>query len=265
MNEWARLVDRYAAELKKYELVCSFCGQHLADANVNADCAENTQPRDIADQARNELSNAVVFFTDDEPDHEVFGKRRHWFGRPSQRGYRISTPMSRSGHQGFQNTKGDEVIAKHPELAAVLKRIYDATQQTRSALHAAFNRYDNDNTGHCTKDDFVNTLFEHVKGVKPADLMALVNAFAEDSEEGIGYEDMLAMVEKHGGEFAGHEFKFQQTASEKGTVKGGISQDNRETIFRVKQALSQATGGLVGVEQALRKNGANGGVTINFD
>ena len=26
MNEWARLVDRYACELKKYELVCSFCG-----------------------------------------------------------------------------------------------------------------------------------------------------------------------------------------------------------------------------------------------
>lgn len=26
MNEWARLVDRYAGELKKYELVCSFCG-----------------------------------------------------------------------------------------------------------------------------------------------------------------------------------------------------------------------------------------------
>ena len=41
MNEWARLVDRYAAELKKYELVCSFCGQHLADINVNSDCPEN--------------------------------------------------------------------------------------------------------------------------------------------------------------------------------------------------------------------------------
>ena len=26
MNEWARLVDRYASELKKYELVCAFCG-----------------------------------------------------------------------------------------------------------------------------------------------------------------------------------------------------------------------------------------------
>jgi palmitoyltransferase len=41
MNEWARLVDRYASELKKYELVCSFCGQHLADGNVNAECPEN--------------------------------------------------------------------------------------------------------------------------------------------------------------------------------------------------------------------------------
>jgi hypothetical protein len=47
MNEWARLVDRYAAELKKYELVCAFCGQHMAESNVNSDCADNSQQRDI--------------------------------------------------------------------------------------------------------------------------------------------------------------------------------------------------------------------------
>ena len=41
MNEWARLVDRYASELKKYELVCAFCGQHLADNNINSECMEN--------------------------------------------------------------------------------------------------------------------------------------------------------------------------------------------------------------------------------
>lgn len=43
MNEWARLVDRYASELKKYELVCAFCGQHLADCNINSDCLDNMQ------------------------------------------------------------------------------------------------------------------------------------------------------------------------------------------------------------------------------
>lgn len=31
MNEWARLVDRYGAELKKFDIVCAFCGQHLSD------------------------------------------------------------------------------------------------------------------------------------------------------------------------------------------------------------------------------------------
>lgn len=41
MNEWARLVDRYASELKKYELVCAFCGQHMSDQNVNLECQEN--------------------------------------------------------------------------------------------------------------------------------------------------------------------------------------------------------------------------------
>lgn len=41
MNEWARLVDRYASELKKYELVCAYCGQHLSDTNINTECYEN--------------------------------------------------------------------------------------------------------------------------------------------------------------------------------------------------------------------------------
>ena len=41
MNEWARLVDRYGNELKKFELVCAFCGQHLSDQNINTDCQEN--------------------------------------------------------------------------------------------------------------------------------------------------------------------------------------------------------------------------------
>lgn len=41
MNEWARLVDRYAGELKKYEMVCAFCGQHLAENNINSECMDN--------------------------------------------------------------------------------------------------------------------------------------------------------------------------------------------------------------------------------
>lgn len=41
MNEWARLVDRYGLELKKFDLVCAFCGQHLSEHVVNSECYEN--------------------------------------------------------------------------------------------------------------------------------------------------------------------------------------------------------------------------------
>jgi len=41
MNEWARLVDRYGNELKKFELVCAFTGVHLTEHNINEDCPEN--------------------------------------------------------------------------------------------------------------------------------------------------------------------------------------------------------------------------------
>ena len=84
MNEWAQLVDRYAGELKKYEMVCAFCGQYMSDANINTECAENCQTKDQQDQ-----ETASVFFTEDEPDAAVFGNRRHFFGRPSQKGFKL--------------------------------------------------------------------------------------------------------------------------------------------------------------------------------
>ena len=45
MNEWARLVDRYASELRRYELVCAFCGQYLSNETVNTGCADNAHQR----------------------------------------------------------------------------------------------------------------------------------------------------------------------------------------------------------------------------
>ncbi len=97
MNEWARLVDRYAGELKKYELVCSFCGQHLSDSNINTECPENNSKSFInpgmsgrSQQQQNDLTQQMLFFTDDEPPQDAIGSRRHFFGRPSLKGYKAN-------------------------------------------------------------------------------------------------------------------------------------------------------------------------------
>jgi hypothetical protein len=108
MNEWARLVDRYASELKKYELVCSFCGQHLSDTNINSECLENhAGPSTIQGRgmAQSNVSSSrpggqpqivipqtdrtqLMYYTEDDPPQEAFGNRRHNFGRPSLKGYK---------------------------------------------------------------------------------------------------------------------------------------------------------------------------------
>jgi len=74
MEEWAKLVEKYANELKKYDMVCAFCGQHMSDLTVNADCMEN-----------NSLFDAYQFFTEEEPEERFIHKNRHWFGKPSLR------------------------------------------------------------------------------------------------------------------------------------------------------------------------------------
>jgi len=98
MNEWARWVDRYGNELKKFELVCAFCGQHLSDHNINTDCQENTQNvlKGRASASQNsinmgsDLGHVSMYYTEDEPPMEYIGKKRHHFGRPSLKGMAVN-------------------------------------------------------------------------------------------------------------------------------------------------------------------------------
>lgn len=41
MNEWAKLTDKFADELKKFQMVCFFCAQMMDDKNVNKKCKAN--------------------------------------------------------------------------------------------------------------------------------------------------------------------------------------------------------------------------------
>lgn len=41
LTQWIQLVDSFAGELKKYQLVCTFCGVHLDENAVNLECPKN--------------------------------------------------------------------------------------------------------------------------------------------------------------------------------------------------------------------------------
>ena len=85
MNEWAQLVDRYAGELKKFEMICSFCGQGLTETIINTECVENCKKKDRLDQ-----DHMSVYFTDEQPDASIFGTRRHFFAKPSNKNFKVA-------------------------------------------------------------------------------------------------------------------------------------------------------------------------------
>ena len=64
---------------------------------------------------------------------------------------------------------------------------------------------DNSNSGACPRDDFINSVFESVRGIKPAELMKLLSTFANEYQELVSYSDFLRLVEREG-QIGGLEF-----------------------------------------------------------
>ena len=71
ISEWVKLSDQYAIELKKYNLVCSYCGIYLDGNKVNDDCPYN-----------NDINYIHTGLTNEIPPKENYGNKRHFFGEP---------------------------------------------------------------------------------------------------------------------------------------------------------------------------------------
>lgn len=207
MNEWARLVDRYASELKKYELVCSFCGQHLSDANINTECPENSSKSFINQgvsgrsgqqlnmgNGQSDVSNQMLFFTDEEPPHDTIGSKRHFFGRPSLKGYKANPFRSNTPQQ-----LKEDVILQNPVAVNVLRRLFEIDQQYKLDLDSKFHACDQAGTGMIKKSDFVNVVFESCQQqVQASELLGLVNLFTASFDEVVNYDDFLRLLVKMG-------------------------------------------------------------------
>ena len=166
MNEWARLVDRYGAELKKFDLVCAFCGCHLSDHTVNGECPDNNQNvlRGRASASQNSINmgsegigHMSMYYTEDEPPMEFIGAKRHWFGRPSIKGITKVNPagvkmdaqsegamagfgmaqMSNS-QAGFSQNPSGQVMMKNPESSEAIRNLCNSQRDLRNQFEIQF-------------------------------------------------------------------------------------------------------------------------------
>lgn len=99
ISEWAKLSDKYAMELKKYHLVCHFCGCYLEEHTVNSLCESNS-----ADVEKAKFTTSTV-------PTDVLNTKRHFFGPPSKEFEMRSIEIN--SHSPHKTPKANEEDKKH--------------------------------------------------------------------------------------------------------------------------------------------------------
>ena len=120
MNQWVSLVDNFACELKKYQLICSFCGIHLDGNGVNTDCPKNPLVTDVAD-----FIPPAHFYSSTIPTREFFANGRHFFVRPDD------DNIEGNSSQLILN---EEILQENPYAANAVQKIravYDEEKEER--------------------------------------------------------------------------------------------------------------------------------------
>jgi hypothetical protein len=70
IEEKAKLSDKYDKDLKKYMIVCAFCGKYIDKKTVNSECIANEQ------------FYLNFYFTKEAPPMNLINTKRHYFGEP---------------------------------------------------------------------------------------------------------------------------------------------------------------------------------------
>lgn len=76
---------------------------------------------------------------------------------------------------------------------------------TRLDMQQGFRINDATNAGICQRDDFINSVFDSVRGLKAADLLKLLTTFADEYDTMVNYADFMRLVERQG-QLGGLEF-----------------------------------------------------------
>jgi hypothetical protein len=109
LKQWMALTDNFASELKKYQLVCSFCGVHLDDVAVNTDCPRNPLVRDVS-----QFVPPTHFYASTIPTKEFYATGRHFFVKPDEEIY--------DGNQSHL-ILNEEILRENPHAASAVNKI----------------------------------------------------------------------------------------------------------------------------------------------
>lgn len=120
------LLDDYAVELKKFQLICTFCGVHLDHIAVNLDCPKNKLISDVK-----EFVPPTHFYSSIVPPKEFFATGRHFFVKPDE--------DEEGAIDESRIVLNDEILKENEYAASAVKKIranytYEKEQELEEKL-----------------------------------------------------------------------------------------------------------------------------------
>jgi hypothetical protein len=113
ISEWVKLSDKYALELKKYHLVCHFCGCYLDESTANSNCHKNA-----------EGEKAGRYSSTLDLPSDIINTKRHFFAQPSN--------DSERGHKIAEKNKANSQDPKNPFENNILNDTKGGSFRSRS-------------------------------------------------------------------------------------------------------------------------------------
>jgi hypothetical protein len=135
--EWAKLSDKYAMELKKYHLICHFCGCYLEENTVNSICSKNCQ-----EENKGSYSISLNIPSD------LINTKRHFFASPKE------TPQTSKK----ETTLASKNLDNKPAASETLKNPFENNILNDTKLAPVYHSRSGSNSGNMRYSD------ESIKG-----------------------------------------------------------------------------------------------------
>jgi len=188
IDEWAKLTDKFSSELKKYHVICYYCGNVMDDKNINRMCDVNSRTQ-IPEE---------VGYTIENPSKEWHGTRRHFFSKPKPELVKAGkiNSLAVSDNEFISTTARDERSFRTQYqmfLEVLLAKVRKYCAEKKIEVEKLFKDHDKENKGYISHITFTFLLHEYC-AVDPIEIEKLMQILDPTNKNQIPYPELLKMI-----------------------------------------------------------------------
>lgn len=190
IEEWAKLSDKYAMELQKYNLVCCFCGCYLDEITVNSSCEKNNEPNQVE----------TLGYSKCPPPEEVKGTGRHYFLPPLKENDELygrksnhSNPFDKNIYNET-NYISNKSMNNNPNHEWMIEFIHEIFKQKEGFI-TSLQVNDKDIDGFINLNEFCETLKTLGYNLSQYEIDYLLTGLAMGNKDKLGINELIKNME----------------------------------------------------------------------